>query len=385
MNEIADQNQWILKNRILHWIVFNEGVNEDKLFETFDIQKDELEQFLREFHDQGIEINKEEGVYIVKSIPDEFEQLKKEITQSEIEEGIIYQKVCLEAGERPSIPLKPFIEKNGDVLPMLKKLEDKGYLYLKDKTINLPKNILQQLNDEMLLQFNMVINIMKNTYPYSNKLHMIFGKSVRELEKRGIPFDKNAFIYLQKHRLSFLIESFVEEIEKAIYYKKIIEIQYMQKNGVKTYRLTPSGLVYTEEKDSWYLIYNESKRDHVFRLDRILKLDVLDEAGVQSSFHKEQYEKSIGISDEPPIEVEVVFDKESFIYKRLLRYKKQRKEAILKETNEGYYLKDNVNGISEFRRWVKGFGRSAKWLTPKDANKKLIEDLKLLRERMGEV
>lgn len=383
------------KNRILYFIINNSGeFGASEIAKIFGFSKRTIQYFVEEYNKIGFQIQSHKGKYYIKKYPENFKIIKDIIENEEIKKISVYGRLKEMCGDGGSIYKKSFIdtylteynavtESTAYLNKLLNELKKEGYIFIENSIIYTTKNFFDEFRDEEILALLMYINIMKNIYPRGGILHDIFYKILIQFEKRGLVFEKDAVVYSHKNKTSFYDEGVLYQIEQAIYKKKKIKFKYKIKNGEELFEITPKGIIYSGFKDAWYLVEPKPK-NRFFRLDRIVHFEIIDKDAQECGFDKIFYKASLGMSSETVIEVEVKFDKENFILRKLEDYKKVRETAVIIEEENSFLLKDKVCGINEFLKWVKSFGDSAECIKPDKLRTKLRNELELLRKRYEE-
>ena len=380
------------KNRILYFILNNSGeFGAEEIAEIFGCSKRTVQYFIEEYNKMGFEIKSSKGRYYVIRCPANFKVIKSAVENEEMKELSLYARLkefCKEKGYiNKNFFMHEYLSEHNAVTEsgaylnkLIGILKRKGYLNIVNSNIYITTDISQKLSDDEMLRLLIYVSIIKNTYPKGSLLHDIFYKLLMQYEKRGLKFEKETIVYAHKNKISFFDEALLYQIEKAICESKNVRFKYKIRNGEELFEISPSGIVYSSFKDIWYLI-EEPPRKMVFRFDRILNLQIIDKKSEEHEFDKDFYDISLGMSSEIPVDVEVEFDKEYFILRKLKNYMSMRKDAIILEEKNKYILKDKVCGVNEFLRWVRTFGDSAVCIKPQELRNKMKDELKLMQKR----
>lgn len=213
-------------------------------------------------------------------------------------------------------------------------------------------------------------------YSYHNDLWYL-----EALEGKGKKQQKNIY------RLDSLYELSIMDIDHLM--KRVMDQGVITKLKVKKGKTIKSfskvkieKISYEKNKDLILLegINLEDNSKINFHYHKIIDLDVVNKER-KHYFNKEIYENALGVNAGKAKRVKVKFEREEFIERKLKIYQKERKSAKVKIEKDFFILEDEVSGITEFKAWVKSFGKSAYCISPKSLNLSIKEDLKLLKER----
>lgn len=257
-------------------------------------------------------------------------------------------------------------------LKIIKKDEDNFYSINDEKFINSSNKENKSL--EKLLN----ILLQSRELELFNEIGTIANKKINEeyvnkiINAIDIPFEEIK-----------IKDGIEEKIKSAICNSEKIRIEY--KNNRK-YNIIPVAIVKNMNKNKKYLFYLERRKlAHPFDLSNIKSVEILN----KKDFHKERYieeiERRWDIDGGNLQEVEVLFfDK----YEVILRVKEEllnRKGHELIKTEAGYIFKDTIDGINDFKKWIKTFGKECMVLKPEKLREEFINDYKIKEERYKKV
>lgn len=244
-------------------------------------------------------------------------------------------------------------------------------------------NKLSQIDEYKLHEFLIYLNILKEIHPKMSIYKRLFSK----LSILCTSFRDNIVNVDKLNGLSIFDELKVEAIREAIYKKQCINFYYRSSNNsewIEQESIIPLGIIYNYYKDQWYLsAYSgrgKRQEERLYRLDKVINIDILDEEGT-GNFDKEKFEDAIGINAGKVQEIEVHFDNEEFVKRKVQVYCRERKLGKLYEENNKLVLRDEISGITEFETWVRGFGKSAKCIKPEALVRRINENINKLKGR----
>lgn len=267
----------------------------------------------------------------------------------------------------------------------LNELRDGNWISLESGYVKVvSENKLSKINEYKLHEFLIYLNILKEIHPKASIYKRLFSK----LTISSPNFKDNIVNVNKLNGLSIFDEFKTEAIMEAIYKNKCINFLYKSPNNgqwVEQRSIIPLGIIYNHYKDQWYLnAYSgkgKRKEEKLYRLDKIVNIEILEEEGT-GNFDKEKFEYAIGINTGGRVEeIEVHFDNEEFVRRKVEAYSKERKQAKLDESNNKLILTDEINGITEFETWVRSFGKSAKCIKSKTLVRRISENINKLKER----
>lgn len=267
---------------------------------------------------------------------------------------------------------------------LLNELKEADLIQLENNYVKIVEgNKLSQIDEFKLHEFLIYLNVLKEIHPKVSIYKRLFSK----LSILCTSFKDNIVNVDKLNGLSIFDEFKVETIRKAIYEKKCISFYYRSSNNsdwIGQGLIIPLGIIYNHYKDQWYLnaYSGQGKRqeEKLYRLDKIINLEILEEEGI-GNFNTEKFENALGVNSGKLQEVEVHFDNEEFVKRKVQVYCRERNSANLYEENNKLVLRDEISGITEFEAWVRGFGKSAKCIKSEALVRRINENINKLKER----
>lgn len=174
----------------------------------------------------------------------------------------------------------------------------------------------------------------------------------------------------------------LEIIQDAIARKKAVRYSYEKNNKeIKTYTVFPTGIS-INVSENWH--YMQSADGHQYRLDRFKqKCKIVDSDEPYPEIIEKPLQKyGWGIyleKDLAPVHVKLRITNSPAIITRIQRDIHSRIEAgTAKLTAEDqYYLyEDDVLGLEEFKRWIRGYGTSILVLEPLSIRDQMLQGAK---------
>jgi len=138
-------------------------------------------------------------------------------------------------------------------------------------------------------------------------------------------------------------------------------------------------------KNKKYLFYLERRKlAHPFDLSNIRSVKILNKKDFQKEKYIEEIERRWDIDGGNPQEVEVLFfDKATSRLNEELS--KEKIENNFEKTEDGQIYKDTIDGINDFKKWIKTFGDECIILKPEKLRDEIINDYNLKEERYKKV
>lgn len=381
------------KNRILSFIINHPGeYGAEEIAKIFSLSRRRVQDYVSEYNKMGFDIESRKCKYSVYRIPRYLKTIN-EFLINDLKKYAVYSHIKRLCGKTGYYNRKLFVESYSNrgsfsgiseiyMQKIIKSLEeDEGLIYTKDNYLHIYKNPVDNMNDIQLLKFLLFIKIMKFIYPRFDTLNEVYLKLVLKYIERGNNYNFDAAIYPYKTKVSIYDEAVLTRVEDLLYKSLAASISYKSRNGILIKEIRPSGIIYNFRKDMWYIVSSDEYYDSIYRFDKIIDIKPKDEC--ETEFNYTLYKTSFGISTEKEVEVEVLFDREDFIYNKLLIYKKLRENAKVVKVEDGYLLYDKVCGIREFKKWVMAFGNSAKCIKPNRLRYEMLEELNLMQQRYG--
>ena len=274
--------------------------------------------------------------------------------------------------------------KGTELESVLNEMIEDRYLIVDKGILHIPTDMLDNISDEPMLKLLIILNVLRKYHHYGSILNNIYYKVSTKYVERGYSFDPNIIIYGQRTSASTLSTEIALNIIKALDNKNTITFNYKSSPKLQAQSITinPALLIYSGIRKSWYLL---STDENVYRLDRIEGEIKLGGTFSCPQINLDQYKNSLIISNEPEVHIELRFKNAPYIYNRLVRYSKSRKNAVIIQEDTCLILKDIVNGILEITPFVKSFGSAITVVSPQKLKDTIIRDNQLLLERYGEL
>ena len=274
--------------------------------------------------------------------------------------------------------------KGTELESVLNEMIEDRYLIVDKGILHIPTDMLDNISDEPMLKLLIILNVLRKYHHYGSILNNIYYKVSTKYVERGYSFDPNIIIYGQRTSASTLSTEIALNIIKSIDNNNTITFNYKSNPKLQAQSITinPALLIYSGIRKSWYLL---STDENVYRLDRIEGEIKLGGTFSCPQINLEQYKNSLIISNEPEIHIELRFKNAPYIYNRLVRYSKGKKNTVIIQEETYLILKDIVNGILEITPFVKSFGSAITVVSPQKLKDTIIRDNQLLLERYGEL
>ncbi len=182
-------------------------------------------------------------------------------------------------------------------------------------------------------------------------------------------------------------------IQNAILQKKKIEFKYKSPNyPTNNIKCSPLSII---ENLTTHILYLKDTENNYYRIDRIKSLiKILKEDSNIESYSPDPYQKYFWGTEYKdhgePIHVKIRINPEtSNIITKIKSDTLLRSETcILFKDGNYYYYEDDVLGIQDFRRWLRGYGSSIIVIEPQslideivDGANKTLEYYKILNEK----
>lgn len=153
-------------------------------------------------------------------------------------------------------------------------------------------------------------------------------------------------------------------------------------------RVDPLGVVFEGTRGVWYLVARQRSSGviHLYNTLRIKRIDLLPITfNYPQDFNLDEYFRlawGIEIGTEP-VRVKVRFYPHFDVQAKVRKTVRTcRPSAQLTEEADGSLtLEDTISGTQEFRRWLRGFGRSAEVLEPKSLRDEILTGARLMLAR----
>lgn len=389
----SSQELAFYRQKILYFLINNSGeYTIDDLTKMFGFKRRRIQDFLSEYKQNGFDIVVRKGKICVEKVPEVYDSFNKLLLYQNMQKLAVLHEIKKHKNGINRRFLFDIVSKEKGLIlgnttfhNIINFLVEEGLIYY-DKRSNLIKplnNVIDDLNDDEILDLLIYLDVARFISPKPKVIDEIYNKIKFEAKNRGIYFNGKSIYSVNNRRIIIFDEMILKVIEEAILEGKTLKIKYKSNKGnIIDLTINPSGLVYLDYKDMWYLVV-QGDRTSLYRVDKIIQAEIIE--GNLSEFNKEFFEESFGVSSEDLVDIKIIFDKEKFIYKKLIKYKAIHKAAEIIETEDSYILKDRVRGILEIKRWIRGFGKSAYVIEPKNLREDIINDLDLMIRRYGDI
>lgn len=177
------------------------------------------------------------------------------------------------------------------------------------------------------------------------------------------------------------IEQRVLTLRRAAENCRVLGMRYYARNeeAELELRVDPLGVVFEGTRGVWYLVARERSSGEIYLYNtlRIKRVDLLPlHFEYPPDFDLEEYFRfAWGIEvGEEPVAVKVRFYPHFDVQAKVRKFvQTTRPTARLTEEPDGsLILEDTISGTEEFRRWIRGFGRSAEVLEPQSMREQLL-------------
>ena len=371
-----------MNSRIINLLINNPNFyTKDDISKIFNLNSKKLDSNIISLENLGYKI--EFSPYgTILAFPEENEDIGENLSDKELEklnafeffkELIVYDSL---------ISMDAF--KGTELESVLNEMIEDRYLIVDKGILHIPTDMLDNISDEPMLKLLIILNVLRKYHHYGSVLNNIYYKVSTKYVERGYSFDPNIIIYGQRTSASTLSTEIALNIIKSIDNNNTITFNYKSNPKLQAQSITinPALLIYSGIRKSWYLL---STDENVYRLDRIEGEIKLGGTFSCPQINLEQYKNSLIISNEPEVHIELRFKNAPYIYNRLVRYSKSRKNAVIIQEDTCLILKDIVNGILEITPFVKSFGSAITVVSPQKLKDTIIRDNQLLLERYGEL
>jgi len=260
------------------------------------------------------------------------------------------------------------------------------------KLYSISRDILKELNTLELKDLHIAISLYNNIiFPVTAGYFSEETLKNYMCYERGINAEKvNYFNYRNVHYHPIIEEQMLWEILKAIHNRKKINMYYnmtQNKDDKSSNKpLIPYKIRYDVRHGRLYLIsFNDSKKCIVSRLDKIEKVEIIDETFNRKDFD-EVYSYSMCNSwssvslenrKEPEnVKLEVIIDEstENYILEKIMR---EVSDGVLEKIKDGHYnVSFKVNDTGEIIPWIRGYAGYLRVLEPKRLADRILNDWK---------
>lgn len=230
-------------------------------------------------------------------------------------------------------------------------------------TINL--RVLDLEEDQLLpldsLEYNALLNISESKSSF----------------KRSAIYEKKDNIT----KVSKIIRTNQETIRIAVEKKHAITFTYKDSKGIISNPVCFPTEIFTNVSDNW--IYFNTTDGYPYRLDRIISnVKELKDYGPFPKVIDNPYKQNIwgafSSKDDIPIHVKIVISDTGANLIRKIKNDIKHREPIghLYKKDGLYFYEDDIIGLPEFQRWIRGYGSSIQVIEPLDLQEKMIESAK---------
>ena len=260
------------------------------------------------------------------------------------------------------------------------------------KYYSIEPDMLEALNSDELKELHTAISLYKNIiFPVTSgyfceqtlKSYMTYDRSMENMEI-------NIFNYRNVHFHPIIEEQILWEILNALHQRRKVILFYhtvkSKENCEKANVLSPYKIRYDVRHGRFYLIsFNQNKKCVISRLDRIERVEILDETFLREEFN-EEYQKhmccswssvALDYGKAPEIvKLEIIIDeeKEGYIVERIVN---EAPNGTLDKIDTGkYHFTMQVNDSSEIIPWIRGYAGCVRVLESEELARKLEKDLK---------
>ncbi len=186
-------------------------------------------------------------------------------------------------------------------------------------------------------------------------------------------------VYNRQYEESEKLESILDELNKYPFEEKQLDIEYTNhyKKTVKT-RMAVGNIVYSVDKDRVYLLGDCNQVPSIIYYGSIQSIQATDVANesFQNRFYTDITESMFGISLEPITHVKVQFENKFNIKDKVGRLLVNRKDASITEAGEYFIYEDDISGLYDFARFLRGFGFGCRVLEPQSLKDIMRESAK---------
>lgn len=391
MSKVSNDEKVLNQNRVLNLLLNYPGeYSKEDLSRYFNISARTIDSYVKEFNLNGFNIVSRLNKYKILEGPKEIEILSNKYSNEDLKKLSLYTILIHKYNGK--VLLKDLVtaakndcnfgsDSEKYIEKLLRQMKSEEIININKGRVSIKENIISKLSKEEQFKILLYLRIMKDINPKRR----IFNEIYEKISLNYDDFNGDFMEISSKNTVSSFDEDYILLLEKAIRQSKNIKFTFVNKGRSKEYIVEPIGLIYNEYKDLWYLyaLYKSKKNNFnklLFRIDKMIRLNILDEKEINSSY-MDIFKDSLGVSIEKLTTVKVEFENEEFILRKVIAYKNKRDKARVDIRGEKIILTDWVNGINEFKDWVKSFGKSAICLEPAALIDKIVDDIELLKMR----
>ncbi len=382
---VEDEMQYY-KSKILKIIADNPlryGIKE--IEGLFGLGKNKIEQFILEYNKDGFAIGVKKGKYFIDKSMEHICEFQESARKGKLELQGIVEDLKNNSGALIKTNRQVYLKNNKykysiSLSKALNLLERDGLIEIANGYMHVLEPPFEKLHNEQILRLLILVNVLRSLYPKRNLLDSVFRKLSALYEERGLRFNPKAVQCVNKCKIGLYEELVLSIIEEALYHDKSLEFSYKTQVGTRKLIINPSGIIYNNWKDAWYVV-SIGEFNTEYKMDKMMNVKIVE--GSSLPFPKNLYEYSMGVSGEGLIDVKAAFKKEDYIHRKLLNYARLRKSAGIRVTSSAYILTDRVCGTNEFKKWLRSFGSDAACIKPDILREEMLREVKLLKERYG--
>lgn len=391
MSKVSNDEKVLNQNRVLNLLLNYPGDYSKKdLSKYFNISPRTVDSYVKQFNLNGFNIVSRLNKYKVLEGPKEIEILSNKYSNEDLKKLSLYTILLHKYNSK--VTLKELVttalndynfgsDSEKYIEKLLRQMKAEEIININKGRVSIKENIISKLSKEERFKILLYLRIMKDINPKRRILNEIYEKISLNYDN----FNRDFIEISSKDTVSSFDEDYIMLLEKAISQSKEVEFNFVNKGKSKEHRVVPIGLIYNEYKDLWYLYaLQKNKKNNfnklLFRVDKMIRLNILERKEI-GYLDMNIFKDSLGVSIEKLTTVKVEFENEEFILRKVIGYKAKRDNARVEIKGEKIILIDKVNGINEFKDWVKSFGKSAVCLEPEKLINKLRGDIELLKMR----
>lgn len=239
-----------------------------------------------------------------------------------------------------------------------------GFEYNKEAINTLLKLLIE--NKELKL-FNKINNF---SYDQNKKDYKYDDEMIDKLLKR----------VKSSYKESIVNKDLEDKIKIAICESRKITVKYKQ----KIYTVSPLAIVRNNDNTKYYLLYlRKNNIGQPFDMDNVQEVTLLEKENIDKSIYIHKIRKRWGIDGGAEISVRILFFNNKDVIKSVKNDLSNRIGYELKKVDEGYVYTDNIDGINDFKRWLRAYANNCIVLEPKFLADEIISGAKEKLKRYG--
>lgn len=266
-----------------------------------------------------------------------------------------------------------------DMKSLLEKkiLEYDGHVY--KRTFETP--VCYKMSEEEIYDFLCKIAIGRHGEAYATVLERIEEKLNNDIVcKLGEKSNFTDKMYTFERKRNLDLEKGMSLIKRVSYKTNVLNVKYVTKKGAEIEsNVSVGAIVYSEERAKLYLLVWTMERSQfsIINAESIVAMQETNEKNehYMSKKIREILDEMFVVSIEEPVEVVVEVSNKFNIKEKFERLCKLRKFGKMEmvETPEKFLYKDKIRGLDDFARYIRGFGRACKVLTPDILIDKMVD------------